>query len=94
MEKEYYHDKEDAYDMKYFFNKEDLEKEKSKIIVLTDDIKYDDIKNHFEEVDINGEEIEDDDTIKNNQEQSQETKEEKDNNNISTNIKKKKKKNK
>ena len=80
--------------MKYFFNKEDLEKEKSKIIVLTDDIKYDDIKNHFEEVDINGEEIDDDDTIKNNQEQSQETKEEKDNNIISTNIKKKKKKNK
>ena len=44
MEKEYYHDKEDAYDMKYFFNKEDLEKEKAKIIVLTDDIKYDDNK--------------------------------------------------
>jgi hypothetical protein len=78
--------------MKYFFNKDELEKEKGKILVLTDDIKYDDIKDHFEEVDLNGEELEDDDTVKNNQdnqEQSDEKKDDKDN--TITNAPKKKK---
>jgi hypothetical protein len=56
IDKGYYADKEDAYKMKKFFKQEDREKEKSKIVELKFDVKFDDIKNAFEEVDMNGEE--------------------------------------
>lgn len=42
--------------MKKFFKEADKEKEKSKIIELTSEINFEDIKDAFEEVDINGEE--------------------------------------
>ena len=56
LEKEYYADGEDAYRMIKYFKKD----KQSKNLVtsqITDDIKYDDIKKVFEEVDINGEEL-------------------------------------
>jgi hypothetical protein len=56
IEKGYYADKEDAYKMKKFFHESDKEKEKDKIIQLTSDINWDEIKDCFEEVDHNGEE--------------------------------------
>ena len=56
LEKEYYADGEDAYRMiKYF--KKDKQSKNLVTIQITDDIKYDDIKKVFEEVDINGEEL-------------------------------------
>lgn len=55
IEKEYYADKEDAYKMKKYFKKE--KKGKEKAIEITDDIKFEDIKDVFEEVDEKGEEI-------------------------------------
>ena len=42
--------------MKKFFNDEDKEKEKDKIIELTFGMDYEDIKDNFEDVDGNGEE--------------------------------------
>jgi hypothetical protein len=42
--------------MKKFFKPEDREKEKAKIIELKFDVKFDEIKDAFEEVDLNGEE--------------------------------------
>jgi|LauGreDrversion4_2_1035121.scaffolds.fasta_scaffold3999367_1 hypothetical protein len=55
IEKEYYNDKEDAYTMKKFFK----EKGKDvKVIELKSDINFEDIKECFEEVDANGEELE------------------------------------
>ena len=56
IEKEYYSDKEDAYKMRKYFKKDKKPKDEV-TIEIKDDIKYDDIKNVFEEVDINGEEI-------------------------------------
>ena len=55
IEKEYYADKEDAYKMKKYFKKEKKGNEKE--IEITDDIKFEDIKDVFEEVDEKGEEI-------------------------------------
>jgi vacuolar-type H+-ATPase subunit F/Vma7 len=56
IEKGYYADREDAYKMKKFFKDSEKEKEKDKIIQLTDDLKWEDIKDTFEEVDEKGEE--------------------------------------
>jgi hypothetical protein len=58
IEKGYYADKEDAYKMKKFFKPADKEKEKSKIIEISSDVKWEDIMDTYEEVDINGEEKE------------------------------------
>ena len=58
VEKGYYADKEDAYKMKKFFKESDREKEKAKIIQLTSDVKWEDIADTYEDVDINGEEKE------------------------------------
>ena len=58
VEKGYYADKEDAYKMKKFFKESDKEKEKSKIIEITSDVKWEDIADTYEDVDINGEEKE------------------------------------
>ena len=56
VEKEYYADKEDAYKMRKYFKKD--KKPKDEVTLdIKDEIKYDDIKNVFEEVDINGEEL-------------------------------------
>jgi hypothetical protein len=44
--------------MKKFFNTEDREKEKGKIIELSFGINFEEIKDYFEDVDPNGEEIE------------------------------------
>ena len=56
IEKGYYADKEDAYKMRKYFKKDKKPKDEV-TIEIKDEIKYDDIKNVFEEVDINGEEI-------------------------------------
>ena len=56
VEKEYYADKEDAYKMRKYFKKDKKPKDEV-TIEIKDEIKYEDIKNVFEEVDINGEEL-------------------------------------
>jgi len=56
VEKGYYADKEDAYKMKKFFREPEREKEMSKIIQISSDVKWEDIKDTYEEVDANGEE--------------------------------------
>ena len=56
VEKEYYADKEDAYKMRKYFKKDKKPKDEV-TIEIKDEIKYDDIKDVFEEVDINGEEL-------------------------------------
>ena len=56
VEKEYYADKEDAYKMRKYFKKDKKPKDELTMDII-DEIKYDDIKNAFEEVDINGEEL-------------------------------------
>ena len=56
VEKEYYADKEDAYKMRKYFKKDKKPKDEVTMDII-DEIKYDDIKNAFEEVDINGEEL-------------------------------------
>ena len=56
IEKEYYADKEDAYKMRKYFKKDKKPKDEV-TIEIKDEIKYEDIKNVFEEVDINGEEL-------------------------------------
>ena len=53
IEKGYYADKEDAYKMRKYFKKD----KKDKNIEIKDEIKYDEIKDIFEEVDENGKEI-------------------------------------
>lgn len=63
IDKQYYHDKEDAFLMKYFFDKQDYENEKGKIIDMNDDIKWDDIMHSLEEVDNNGEELNDENDL-------------------------------
>lgn len=47
--------------MKKFFNNTERDKEKEKIIELTSDVKFEDIQDTFETVDINGEEKQVDD---------------------------------
>ena len=56
IEKEYYADREDAYKMRKYFKKDKKPKDEV-TIEIKDEIKYEDIKDVFEEVDINGEEI-------------------------------------
>ena len=56
IEKEYYADKEDAYKMRKYFKKDKKPKDEV-TIEIKDELKYEDIKDVFEEVDINGEEI-------------------------------------
>jgi hypothetical protein len=56
IEKGYYADKEDAFKMKKYFKEEEKQKEASKIIQLSSDVNWEDIKDTYEEVDINGEE--------------------------------------
>jgi hypothetical protein len=56
IEKGYYADKEDAFKMKKYFKDLDREKDKGKIIELSSFVNFDEIKDAFEEVDINGEE--------------------------------------
>ena len=55
VEKEYYADKEDAYKMRKYFKKDKKPKDEV-TIEIKDEIKYEDIKDVFEEVDANGEE--------------------------------------
>jgi hypothetical protein len=71
--------------MKKFFNNEVREKEKDKIIELNFDVKFEDIKECFEEVDVNGEEKSQDEIVVDDDKKTTTTEEEK---------KKKKKKNK
>lgn len=56
VEKAYYADKEDAYKMKKYFKQAEKEKEKSKFLQLTNEVKWEEIEDAFEEVDTNGEE--------------------------------------
>ena len=56
LEKEYYADKEDAYKMRKYFKKDKKPKDEV-TIEINDEIKYENIKDVFEEVDINGEEL-------------------------------------
>ena len=53
IEKEYYDDREDAYKMKKYFKKEKMGKNEIGI-EIKDEIKYDEIKDCFENVDVNG----------------------------------------
>ena len=55
IEKEYYADKEDAYKMRKYFKKDKKPKDEV-AIEIKDEIKFEDIKDVFEEVDANGEE--------------------------------------
>ena len=71
VEKEYYYDKEDAYKMKKYLKKDKKPKDEVNI-EIKDEIKYDEIKDYFEEVDANGEEI-----IKENNEKPEEKENEK-----------------
>ena len=71
VEKEYYADKEDAYKMRKYFKKDKKPKDEVNI-EIKDEIKYDEIKDYFEEVDANGEEI-----IKENNEKPEEKESEK-----------------
>ena len=58
IEKEYYADKEDAYKMRKYFKKD--KKDKNEInIEIKDEIKYEDIKDVFEEVDEEGKHVSD-----------------------------------
>ena len=71
VEKEYYADKEDAYKMRKYFKKDKKPKDEVNI-EIKDEIKYDEIKDYFEEVYANGEEI-----IKENNEKPEEKENEK-----------------
>ena len=79
IEKEYYADKEDAYKMRKYFKKDKKPKDEV-TIEIKDEIKYEDIKDVFEEVDINGEEIQvekkDKDEKENTKEENKEDKKE------------------
>ena len=79
IEKEYYADKEDAYKMRKYFKKDKKPKDEV-TIEIKDEIKYEDIKDVFEEVDINGEEIQvekkDKDETENAKEENKEDKKE------------------
>ena len=56
IEKEYYHDKEDAYKMRKYF-KSDKKDPKKIDIKISDEINYEEIKFVFEEVDAEGQQI-------------------------------------
>ena len=56
VEKGYYADSEDAYKMRKYFKKDKKPKDEV-AIEIKDEIKFEDIKDVFEEIDINGEEI-------------------------------------
>ena len=56
IEKGYYADKEDAYKMRKYFKKDKKPKDEV-AIEIKDEIKFEEIKDVFEEIDINGEEI-------------------------------------
>ena len=71
IEKEYYADKEDAYKMRKYFKKDKKPKDEV-TIEIKDEIKYEDIKDVFEEVDINGEEIQVEKKDKNEKENTKE----------------------
>jgi len=91
VEKAYYADQEDAYKMRKYFKKE--KKDKNEVTIeIKDEIKYDDIKGVFEEVDEDGKEI---NKGKPEEEKKEEEKveevESKDNNNQEHKGKKKKK---
>ena len=79
IEKEYYADKEDAYKMRKYFKKDKKPKDEV-TIEIKDELKYEDIKDVFEEVDINGEEIQvekkDKDEKENTKEENKEDKKE------------------
>ena len=78
LEKGYYADGEDAYRMKKYFKKDKKPKEEV-TIEIKDEIKYEDIKNVFEEVDINGEEISKGNDEKEEDKEKDKEKEEKEN---------------
>jgi len=88
VEKEYYADKEDAYKMRKYFKKDKKPKDEVNI-EIKDEIKYDEIKDYFEEVDANGEEI-----VKENNEKPEEKESEKTENEEHKEKEKKKKKHK
>jgi len=88
VEKEYYADKEDAYKMRKYFKKDKKPKDEVNI-EIKDEIKYDEIKDYFEEVDANGEEI-----VKENNEKPEEKEGEKNENEEHKEKEKKKKKHK
>ena len=88
VEKEYYADKEDAYKMRKYFKKDKKPKDEVNI-EIKDEIKYDEIKDYFEEVDVNGEEI-----VKENNEKPEEKEGEKNENEEHKEKEKKKKKHK
>ena len=75
VEKEYYADKEDAYKMRKYFKKDKKPKDEVTMDII-DEIKYDDIKNAFEEVDINGEELPIENKEKEKEEEKDKNKEE------------------
>ena len=77
IEKGYYADKEDAYKMRKYFKKDKKDK-KEVSIEIKDEIKYDDIKDVFEEVDENGKEIPMEKEKEEKKDEKDEKKEEKD----------------
>ena len=91
IEKEYYADKEDAYKMRKYFKKEKKPKDEV-TIEIKDEIKYDEIKDVFEEVDINGEElpVNKNDNNNNNDKNKDDNKDSNDNSNKDNEKKKKK----
>jgi len=82
IEKEYYADREDAYKMRKYFKKE---KKGDKIIEISDDLKFEDIKDVFEEVDENGEEISSKKNQEGNEEEDKEKNENENNDNKNNN---------
>ena len=89
IEKGYYADKEDAYKMKKYFKDVEKEKEQKKFITITNEVKWEDIKDTYEDVDVNGEE-----KVDEKEENEAVDKEILDSKNDGDNKKKKKKKNK
>ena len=90
VEKGYYADGEDAYKMRKYFKKD--KKPKNEVMIeIKDDIKYEDIKDVFEEVDINGEELATDENKENIEEKNKEENKEKEKEEPKETEKKKKK---
>ena len=90
IEKEYYADKEDAYKMRKYFKKEKKPKDEV-TIEIKDEIKYDEIKDVFEEVDINGEELPVNKNDNNNNDKNKDDNKDSNDNSNKDNEKKKKK---
>ena len=96
IEKEYYADREDAYKMRKYFKKD--KKKGDKIIEITDDLTFDDIKDVFEDVDENGEEIsakkneEEENKEENNEQKKDDNNNNNNQNNVNNNVKEEKKK--